>query len=1056
MKWPWSRKRRATFDSPPRNIVELFAEMYSATGTSVTRRQALSVPAVRRGRNLVCSVATMPLEQYQPDFTVAESALLRQIDPDVPNVVTLAQTVEDLLFDGIGWWLVTSSDFAGFPVSARHLDVGTVSLEPPGDGKSPAPLPSGIDPRRGVVWVDGKAVGGDRIIRFDSPNPAVLQHAGREIRRAIALDKAAVMYADDPRPADYFAPADGADEIDDDEIQEILAKWKWSRKRRATAWVPKAMTYHSVDSPAPRDLQLVELQRQVNLDIANALGIDPEDLGISTTSRTYANDVDRRRNKLNEVLAPYMQGITGRLSMGDVTRRGYTVAFNTTEYLQPNPTERWATYATAKALEAITVDEIRTAERKPPMPEIEEPAPPPDPVTDPDPDAGQGDTPAEEDDTVTATQPAAMTFDTDRGLTFTDVPVTEFSVDLAGRTIEGLALPYGKIGAKYGQKFRFAKGALSWSEVGRVKLTREHGPAIGRAVKLTDSPAGLRVKFKIARGDAGDEALLLAEDGVLDGLSVGVDFDMAADTAPDPKDRAVTLVRRADLREVALTAMPAFDDARVTSVAASRTGDNTMLPCNACGQVHAEGVACTATTTEPPAAPEPTGLTLTQEQLTAVLTRPGVMDQLTAALAQQGNPQAPAAPAGGLTLTTQQVDDMIQSGQFATMLGLPAPAAPTPEPEGPEPVNPTRGPVLFVHEALPYRFSRPGVLTRSDHDFSNDLHEMALARDHSGQETDAGKRVMKFLAAVFADQRTFADTTTGDVNELNPTINRPDMYVDQRDFRYPIWESINRGGPPNGVQPFMFPKFLSATGLVGDHTEGVEPTGGEFITTSQTVTPTPTSGKASITREVWDMGGNPAVSTLIFNQMVRGWNEGLESAAATFLNTLTAAVDITLGVGATAVDEVLIAAWDAAVAGLQFVRGYDFTMFAVEQVLYLTFVAASDNDGRKLVPQINPQNASGSASRRFTQLDLAGVVGTPSWALPSTPGALNNSWLFDPATVWGWASAPQRLEFPGSGGAAAGVEYKPVAHVDLAIWGYKAFANTDIGGVRQVTYDSVT
>src|SRR5690606_36367431 len=113
--------------------------------------------------------------------------------------------------------------------------------------------------------------------------------------------------------------------------------------------------------------------------------------------------------------------------------------------------------------------------------------------------------------------------------------------------------------------------------------------------------------------------------------------------------------------------------------------------------------------------------------------------------------------------------------------------------------------------------------------------------------------------------------------------------------------------------------------LVNDHTEGVEPTAGSFTTTSQTVTPTPISGKASITREVWDMGGNPAVSTLIWNQMVRGWREGLESATATFLNTLTAAADITLTAGAT--DEVLAADWDAALAELQFVRGYDFSAF---------------------------------------------------------------------------------------------------------------------------------
>lgn len=1097
----------------------MFRDMLRVSGTSVTRADALSVPAVRRGRNMLCSIATMPLEQVGPHHVVEPSVLLAQVDTDVANVVTIAQTVEDLVFSGISWWLKTADDPAGFPIAARHLDVTRVSLTPPKNYRNPAPLPSGVDPRGGVVWVDGKPVAGSRVIRFDSPNPAVLAHAGREIRRAILLDKAAGMYAEDPRPSDYFAPADGADTVDDDEVKTILAKWEAARRERATAYVPAALSYNTVDSPNPQELQLAELQKQVSLDIANGLGVDPEDLGISTTSRTYSNDVDRRRNKLNEVLSPYMRAITDRLSMGDVTRPGYRVRFNTTEYLMPNPVDRWSVWSTGHGIGAITLDEIRDEDGRPPLPAADATGGEatgldaevaraiaelsqklylategkviftldearqlanragagltgPGPATPAATDAEEA--PVPDDPDVAASRPAALTFNRDKfrfehdpsaGLTFTDIPITEFSVDLAGRTIEGLALPYGKIGAKYGYKYRFDKGALSWSEVSRVKLLREHFQAIGRAISLNDTAAGLKVKFKVARGDAGDEALLLAEDGVLDGMSVGVDFDMAVDTVPDPKNRGVTLIRRADLREVSLTAMPAFDDARVTKVAASRTGDNTMQ-CTVCGQVHAEGVACTAPA---PAAPPdgdpaaaaaanepavavtaaaPAGLTLSQDQLAAVLAVPGAFQAIT----HQPTPE-PTAPVAGLNLSMEQVSQLVGWAQAAAATGAPAPAPAVPAapeaPAGPTPVNPTRPLDLAVTaEELPYRFDRRGHFTgETDHVFSADLVDAVKRGDFDGTGSDAGKRVMAFI------QAKFADVDVADVNDLNEPIQRPDMYVDQRDFRYPIWESIDKGAPPNGVQPFIFPKFNSAAGLVGDHTEGVEPTGGTFTTTSQTVTPTALSGKASLTREIWDTGGNPAVSTLIWAQMQRSWREGLESSAATFLNTLTAAIDITLGVAV--IDDALVAAWDTAIADLQFVRGYDFEMFAVERVLYGAFVNASDLDGRKLVPQINPQNASGTASRRFVQLDLAGVTGVPAWALPSTPGSLNNSWLYDPMTVSGWASPPQRLDLLGSGGAAAGPDYKPVAYVDIAIWGYKAFANSDLGGVRQVTYDSV-
>jgi HK97 family phage prohead protease len=958
----------------------MFLELLGRSSNApVTRTNALSVPAVQRGRNMICSIATLPLEQRGPDNSVVPSPLLAQLDPDVPNVVTLSQTVEDLLFDSISWWLVTAQDFAGFPVAVRHLDVGSVSVNPPA-GRNPAPLPSGIDPRQAVVWVDGKPIPHSRVIRFDSPNPGVLKVGGRAIRRAIALDQAANMYADDPRPLDYFTPGEGADPASDDDVKTILAQWKAARKERSTAYVPASLMYHSVETPSPSDLQLVELQQQASLDIANALGIEPEDLGISTTSRTYQNAVDRRRDRINDVLSPYMRAITDRLSMGDVTRRGYQVAFDLDDYLRANPTERWAMYQTAKNIGAITVEEIRDEERLPPLPAGAEPEPEQTVVVE---------TPQPEQ--VDASRPASHTFD-GPGLTFADVPLETFSVDREGRVIEGLAVPWRAVAQQGGISFRFERGSLQWDAAnpGRVKLLRDHDTRqpLGTAIQLKDTPGGLLSRFKVARGAAGDEALALAEDGVLDGLSVGVDFDVRSDTTPDARDRNVLRVQRADLREVSMTAMPSFDGARVTSVAASRTGG---------GPVPDTETPESETAPETPA-PEP------------------------AATAPQ-------------TFSTEDVMKFwLQREMAKTQAEQPA--------EERQTVDPTRQLNLSVtREELPYRFDRRGNFIPTEHVFSADLHEMALAGDVYG-ESDAGKRVMGLLRATF-------DVDSADVTTLNPNIQRPDMYVDQQDFRYPLWNFINKGAPPNGIQPFTFPKFNTAAGLVADHTQGVEPTSGTFTTTSQTVTPGPVSGKASITREVWDMGGNPAVSTLIFNQMVRGYREALETSTATFLNTLTAAADITLAAGS--VDAVLAAAWDAALADLQFVRNYDFAALALEKNLYKAFVAARDDMGRVLYPIVAPSNANGTAETRFRTLDLGGVTGVPSWALPAVVGSPNNSWLFDPMFVHGWATSPQRLEFPGSTQAGA---YAPVAFVDVAIWGYKAHANSDIGAVRQVIYDT--
>jgi HK97 family phage prohead protease len=971
--------------SGPMPIDQLWLDMKGST-SYVGRDEALRIPGVLKGRNLLCSLATLPLTERGPDNKTVRAPLLEQIDPNVPNVVVLARTFEDLLFDAVAWWRVTDRGADGYPTSARHLPAGTVELRPPdGAGVYPSTLRV-VDPDERFVWVDGKPVAARDMIRFDSPNPALLAYAGRTFTLARRYADAASMYAKNPQASEHFVPADNVAEPEYEDVRDALEQWMQARRNGSTGYVPRWLKHVPGDSPTAADMKLPELKQQAALETALCMGLDPEVLGVPVTSRTYANRQDFARDRINDVLAPYMQAVSQRLSMMDVCRRGYIRVFDLDDYLRADPVTRWTVYGQATAMGAMSVEQVQQEEGLP----VGAVTPPAAPARD--------ELAARRGRAVGFAGPAPRTFEFAGG--------AEFSVDTAKRTITGLALPYGEIASKYGFSYRFAKGSLEWSEVGRVKFLRDHdyGQALGVATDLRDTDAGFVPSFRIGAGPDRDAVLQDAADGILDGLSVGVEFDDAVDTVPDPDNKGVLLVRRATLREVSLTAMPAFDSARVTKVAARRDG-GIMEPCATCGTQHAPGVAC------PTPAPVPAGpVTLTAEQFSALLA---------------GRPAPTPAPA-------------------------PADPAPAPADPGPVPVDPAgpdtrRGPV-FVREAAPYRRDRRGnFVIGQEHDFSTDFFEMARSRDGAGQ-SEAGKRVMGMLAHTF-------DVDTLDINEVTPEIQRPDLYVDQRDYRYPLFNSMNRGAPPNGVQPFRFPKFSSATGLVAAHTEGTEPTGGTLVTTSQVVTPAATSGKAYITREVWDMGGNPAVSTLIFNQMVKGYNEARETAIGTYLNTLTAATDIALGVAV--VDEALQLAWDRALVDLQYIRGYEFDFFAVEQYLFKAFADAVDNDGRKLYSMINPVNANGSAARRYTTIDLGGVTAVPTWGLGAgTGGAVNNSWLYDSSTMHAWSTPPQRLEFPG--GSDDNTTYAPVAKVGIGIWGYTAIANSDIGGVRQVTYDNVS
>lgn len=930
-----------------------------AVPAPVDRRAAMQVPAVKRVRDLIAgTIGQMPLKVYDAERVELVSDLLAQPERNRAPVVTMTLLLEDLLFGdgrserGIAWWRVTERAWTGYPKYVRRVEPWRVE----------------VDEIRDEVRIDGKVVPSNDLIRFDSPNEALLVAGARAIRTCLKLDATAAMYADDPQAREYFTPADDAEEMDDDEVREILSDWKQARKDRSIGYVPAQLKLQAGQLISPRDLQLADARQHAVLEIARLGNVDPEELGVSTTSRSYSNNFDRRKQFVDFTLGQFLEAVEQRLSMGDVTPRGNYVRFSLDAFLRSDTLSRYQSYEIGLRVGAITNPEIRQLEDKPELTEDQMPKP-------------------------AQTVAASKQFD-NPGVKFTGPTAARtFAVDDAKRTITGLIVPFGTVGRTGGVNWQFDENSLVLPEdLSRVKLLMDHqfSEAVGYATALeVKAGEGIYGTFQLDETPEATRALQKAKGKVYDGLSVGIG---EGGELTESEDGTYGFVG-APLIETSLTPIPAFDDARVHAVAASAAKEGTtMKPCTKCGAVHAVNVVeCDAATLAAfTAANQPT------ETFSA--------DEL------------------------KSLRELLAAGNGGK----------------PEEISPTEGGgQMSVTEALPYQFDRGGNFLPGQFVFSGDLHEMALSNDGYGQKTDAGKRVMSLLKAAFA-------VTTGNVNELNPTVQRPDMYVDQRDYRTPLWDFVNKGAPPNGVQPFAFPKFSSAAGLIADHVEGTEPTSGSFVTTDQTVTPTALSGKASLTREVWDMGGNPAVSGLIFNQMLRGWREGLESATATFLNTLTAAADITITTAAA--DEVLAALWDAAVADLQFIRGYDFEAFALEKVLYKQFVAAVDADGRKLFPQINPTNANGTSSRRFTQLDLAGVTGVPSWALPSTPGAANNSWLFDPATVFGWASQPTRLEFPGT---AADGSYAPVAMVDIAIWGYKAFANTDIGGVRQVIYDSV-
>lgn len=333
--------------------------------------------------------------------------------------------------------------------------------------------------------------------------------------------------------------------------------------------------------------------------------------------------------------------------------------------------------------------------------------------------------------------------------------------------------------------------------------------------------------------------------------------------------------------------------------------------------------------------------------------------------------------------------------------------------------TPQGGAQFTVTEEAPYRFDGLG----GAHGFTEDIRDSLFSGD-----SVARQRLETFMAEAFA-------VTNANVASLNPTQNRPDLYVPNLQFNRPLWEMVSNGGITDRT-PFTIPKFSSATNLTGAHTEGVEPTEATFAATAQTVSPAPVSGKAVLNREVLDAGGNSQVDQIIWNEMVGSYYEGVETKIK---NALAATTTPETNL-ASAVDEALVDAVQNILTGLQFVRGGNrYTGLALDGSLFGALVNASDTTGRKLLPVNAPANSQGATSATFDRVSIGNLTGRAAWALGSGNTAL--SYLFVPASVYAWMSAPRKFTF----------EYQ-VKDVTLAIWGYSAAAVTRDSDVKPIDY----
>lgn len=142
-----------------------------------------------------------------------------------------------------------------------------------------------------------------------------------------------------------------------------------------------------------------------------------------------------------------------------------------------------------------------------------------------------------------------------------------------GMTLEGVAVPFNQRYALWCDYAEIIDPDCDFGDRRTVKVSREHGELIGKLTDMRREADGLHVVAKLADTEGGREAAELVREGVYDGFSIG--FRPVENRVIDSDDGVTEVHRRkVDLFEVAVTGIPAYPAAEITSQRSQTTTTN--------------------------------------------------------------------------------------------------------------------------------------------------------------------------------------------------------------------------------------------------------------------------------------------------------------------------------------------------------------------------------------------------------------------------------------------------------------------------------------------------
>jgi len=324
---------------------------------NIDRQAAMQVPAVARCRNLLTGViASLDLELYKKSTGKKLQSPLWLDQPDLrqPRSVTIAWTIDSLIFYGQAFWRVTSlyaDDLrpSGFEwIANNRVSVTT---------------------NKYGTEVEYYSIQGERVpdsgigslVTFQGLTNGVLLTGSRTIQSALDVEKASAVASQTPMATTVIKNT-GAD-LPEAQIAGLLASWKASRQSRSTAYLTSTLSVENLGF-SPKEMLYTEASQYLATQVSRLMNVPAFMISADmNNSMTYQNILDARKEYVAYSLQPYISAVENRLSMNDITANGNIVKFAVDDtFLRGDAMDRLNVIEKMLTLGLIDIDQAKEME----------------------------------------------------------------------------------------------------------------------------------------------------------------------------------------------------------------------------------------------------------------------------------------------------------------------------------------------------------------------------------------------------------------------------------------------------------------------------------------------------------------------------------------------------------------------------------------------------------------------------------------------------------------------------------------------------------------------